>query len=110
VASAAECEQALHALAARMAENPGRGGPNRSLTCTLRDLSVTFAGKLESGQLTDIQQSDGDGKRGQIALTMTSDDLLEMVAGDLNVASAWASGRVKIDASPMDLIRLRSIF
>jgi hypothetical protein len=110
VATVAECEQALHALANRMAENSSGGGPNRSLTCALRDLDVTFAGKLESGQLLDIHQVDGTGERGQIGLTMTSDDLVELVDGRLKVASAWANGRIKIDAGPLDLIRLRSIF
>jgi hypothetical protein len=109
VASVADCEQALHRLAARMAESGANSGPNRSLTCTLRDLEVTFAGQLDSGRLNDIHRAD-DANRGQIGLTMTSDDLLAMVDGGLNVASAWASGRIKIDASPMDLLRLRSIF
>jgi putative sterol carrier protein len=41
---------------------------------------------------------------------MTSDDLLKLVDGELNMASAWASGRVKIDASVFDLLKLRSVF
>ena len=41
---------------------------------------------------------------------MTSDDLVAMVDGRLKVPSAWASGRIKIGARKMDLLRLRSIF
>jgi putative sterol carrier protein len=43
-------------------------------------------------------------------MTMTSDDLLDLVAGRLPMASAWATGRVRIDASVLDLLRLRSVF
>jgi hypothetical protein len=32
-----------------------------------------------------------------------------MVDGGLNMASGWASGRIKIDASMMDLMRLRKL-
>jgi putative sterol carrier protein len=41
---------------------------------------------------------------------MTSDDLVALVHGDLKMATAWATGRVKIDAGVRDLVRLRSIF
>ena len=41
---------------------------------------------------------------------MSSDDLLDLVAGRTKFASAWASGKVKIDARVFDLIKLRSIF
>jgi putative sterol carrier protein len=40
---------------------------------------------------------------------MTSDDLLALVDGRLKMASAWATGRVKIDAGIRDLLKLRSI-
>jgi putative sterol carrier protein len=41
---------------------------------------------------------------------MTSDDLLKLVSGELAMGSAWATGRVKIDANVFDLIKLRSVF
>ena len=41
---------------------------------------------------------------------MSSDDLLALVNGGLKVPAAWATGRLKIDASMMDLLRLKSIF
>ena len=105
-----ECEKALHSLADKMAANDpaGRAGFDRSLTCTLRDLGATFAGRLKDGRLTDIRRADD--ASGQVRLDMTSDDLIAMVDGDLKVPSAWASGRIKIGAKKLDLLRLRSIF
>jgi putative sterol carrier protein len=41
---------------------------------------------------------------------MKGDDLVKLVAGELNMAAAWATGRVKVDASVRDIIKLRSIF
>jgi hypothetical protein len=41
---------------------------------------------------------------------MSSDDLIKLVDQRLNLASAWTSGRVKIDARVFDLIKLRSVF
>jgi putative sterol carrier protein len=113
MASVDECSRAFHELAARLAAtDPAarkRADFDRTLSCTLRDLDVTFAGHLHNGELTDIRQVDEDVKA-QVRMTMTSDDLVALVAGELNMGSAWASGRVRIDAGVRDLLRLRAIF
>ena len=111
MASVDDCEQALGALAERLAANDAaRRGVDfdRSLTCTIRDLNVIFAGRLKNGQLVDIRRAPS--KDAQIKLAMTSDDLLALVDGRLKMASAWATGRVKVDAGIRDLMKLRSIF
>jgi putative sterol carrier protein len=112
MASVEECEQAFHGLAAKLAgadpDARRKASFDRSLTCTLRDLKVIFAGQLRDGELLDIRQVDKSD--GQVKMTMTSDDLLKLVSGELSMGSAWASGRVKIDASVFDLLKLRSIF
>jgi len=112
MASVEECERAFHGLAAKLAgADPTarqKASLDRSLSCTLRDLKVIFAGQLRDGELLDIRQVDK--ADAQVRMTMTSDDLLKLVAGDLPMASAWATGRVKIDASVFDLLKLRSVF
>ncbi|MDP9092539.1 MAG: SCP2 sterol-binding domain-containing protein [Actinomycetota bacterium] len=112
MASVADCEQALHTLAARLAgADPAtkkKAALDRSMTCTLRDLGVTFSGQLHEGELLNLHQVEH--ADGQIKMTMTSDDLIKLVAGELNVGSAFATGRIKIDASVFDLLKLRSIF
>ena len=59
-----------------------------------------------------LRQLDESGPAGdaQIRLTMTSDDLLALVDGSLHLASAWATGRIKVEAGVRDLLKLRSIF
>jgi hypothetical protein len=111
MASVEECSQALDRLAARSAgRDPARrkAGFDRSLSCLVRDLEVVFTGRLEKGLLTEIKQ--GGNATAQIRLTLASDDLVKLVDGNLNVAKAWATGRIRVDASVRDMMRLRSIF
>jgi alkyl sulfatase BDS1-like metallo-beta-lactamase superfamily hydrolase len=112
VATIAECEQALHTLAQRLADADHAAGKNasfdRTLTCRITDLDVIFGGRLREGALSDIRVVDK--RDAQVRMSMASDDLVRLVDGQLNMASAWASGRVKIDAGVFDLIKLRSIF
>jgi predicted lipid carrier protein YhbT len=111
MASVEECRAALGQLAERLAANAARADTtsnfDRTLTCRVPDLGVAFHGRLASGQLSEL--ADGDDPTAKLKLTAASDDLLALVQGKLNVASAWASGRVKIDASFMDIIKLRKM-
>jgi predicted lipid carrier protein YhbT len=110
VATVEECEAAMHKLAERLrspdaAETRGKM-LNRSLSCHVPDLGVTFAGQLRDGEIHDIRQVPKPD--GQIKLAAASDDLLALVDGQLNFAKAWASGRLKVDASVFDLLKLRT--
>jgi SCP-2 sterol transfer family len=111
MASLEECRSALAQLGERMAENGGGTDAElqRTISCTLPDLQTTFRGLLAGGRLNDLS-TDPSTDEAQIRLTMSSDDLISLVDGELSVASAWASGRIKIDASFMDLLKLRSMF
>lgn len=111
MATVQECEQALHGLATKLAENGAEARQsefNRSISCTIRDLQVIFAGRFNNGQLEAISRTTKPDA--QIRLDMTSDDLISLADGKLKIASAWASGRVKVGAGMRDIIRLRSIF
>jgi len=80
---------------------------DRSLACRITDLGVAFHGELSGGRIVGL--TDGDDPRAKIKLTSSSDDLIALVDGQLNVASAWASGRIKIEAGMMDLLKLRKL-
>jgi hypothetical protein len=111
VATVDECEQALHTLAQRLQDSESsrrKAGFDRSVTCTIRDLDVVFGGRLKDGLLVDIARTTS--REAQVRLAMTGDDLLALVDGTLKMSSAWATGRVKIDAGVRDLVRLRSLF
>jgi putative sterol carrier protein len=109
MATVDECRQALERLAAQMSGNGSHKAQllDRTLSCHLTDLGVDFRGRLADGTLTDIEEApDPEAK---IKLVTTSDDLVALMAGELNFASAWASGRLKVDASVFDLLKLRSL-
>jgi predicted lipid carrier protein YhbT len=111
MATVEECRAALDGLAARLAahaeEANSRVDLDRPLACTIRDLGVSFHGRLTGGRLVDI--ADGDDPKARIRLTATSDDLLALVNGDLDITRAWSSGRISINANPFDLLKLRKL-
>ncbi len=106
-----EVREALRKLAQRMDDNAaqvqGKINLERPLACTVRDLGVSFHGQLIEGRLVGL--TDGDDPQAKIRLTATSDDLVSLVDGRLDLAKAWASGRVSISANPFDLLKLRKL-
>lgn len=111
MASVDECRQALHELAARLADNADevrdRVSLDRTLACRITDLDAAFHARLADGRLVDI--ADGDDPRAKIALNIGSDDLLALVRGDLDAGRALASRRLSVSASPFDLLKLRKL-
>lgn len=111
MASVEECEQAMGELAAKLSGSSGadvrKKVEDRSISCEIKDLKVVFAGQLKDGALQDIRRTDST--KAQIRLAMTSDDLLAMTNGDLPLAKAWATGKLKISASVFDLMKLRTL-
>ncbi|QEU95304.1 alkyl sulfatase C-terminal domain-containing protein [Streptomyces kanamyceticus] len=114
MATMAECRTALDRLSDNLASADGdvRGAValNRSLSCRITDLDVTFTGRLENGRIKVLDHHPGPPReKAEIRLAMTGDDLVAMVSGELNFAKAWASGRVKLEAGFRDLLKLRSL-
>lgn len=110
MATVEQCRAALADIAARLGADPEAAAKvdlSRSLACHVRDLEATFHGRLEGGRVVGL--TDGDDPKAQIRLSVGSDDLLALVAGRLNFASAWASGRVSVKASFTDLLKLRKL-
>ncbi|MET7441171.1 alkyl sulfatase C-terminal domain-containing protein [Streptomyces sp. NPDC004082] len=114
MATIEECRAALDKLSDNLAGADGdvRGAAalDRSLSCRVTDLDTTFVGRLRDGRIEVLDTVPGPPReKAQIRLTMTGDDLVALVAGELNFAKAWASGRVKLEAGLRDLLRLRSL-
>jgi putative sterol carrier protein len=111
VATLQECEQALRSLADRLAAvDPAQRDKHvveRTVSCRITDLGVIFVGRLDGDGLQDVRQTDDSGA--QVRLATSSDDLLSLSEGNLGVPAAWATGRLKIEASVLDLLKLRSL-
>jgi hypothetical protein len=109
VASPDECKAAIAQLAARLA-GPGdrrAEGLDRSVSAEVTDLGLVFRGHLHDGVLDDITTDDAP--PAQIRLILSSDDLVLLAVGELSLGSAWLSGRVKLQASLTDMLRLRTM-
>ncbi|NUP42487.1 MAG: sterol-binding protein [Streptomyces sp.] len=114
MATIEECRAALDQLSRNMAgaEGDARSAAalDRSLSCRITDLDTTFVGRLAGGTITDVVAVPGEpDDRAQIRLAMTGDDLVAMVGGELSFAKAWGGGRVRVQASLRDVLRLRSL-
>jgi putative sterol carrier protein len=111
VATMEQCMTALKGILGDLASNPAAEGLDRSLSCRLTDLDEVVIGRLSSGAVRDLHVvPDGPAApRADIRLTMTSDDLVALTDGQLSFGSAWASGRVKLEAGLRDLLRLRKL-
>ncbi|GGZ19340.1 SCP2 sterol-binding domain-containing protein [Streptomyces nitrosporeus] len=114
MATLEECRGALDTLSGNLAAADGdvRGAAalDRSLSCHIRDLDVTFTGRLSDGRILVLDTLQGPPRsRAEIRLAMTGDDLVALVGGELDFPKAWASGRVRLEAGFRDLLRLKSL-
>ncbi|MFJ9681242.1 SCP2 sterol-binding domain-containing protein [Streptomyces sp. NPDC101194] len=114
MATMAECRSALDRLSGNLAVADGdvrsAAALDRSLSCHIKDLDITFTGRLADGRIQVLDTADGPPReKAEIRLAMTGDDLVAMVDGELNFAKAWGTGRVRLEAGFRDLLRLRTL-
>ncbi|WP_327366562.1 sterol-binding protein [Streptomyces sp. NBC_01217] len=114
MATMAECRSALDKLSDNLAGADGdvrsAAALDRSLSCHIKDLDITFTGRLTNGRIQVLDTADGPPReRAEIRLAMTGDDLVAMVNGELHFARAWGAGRVRLEAGFRDLLRLRAL-
>ncbi|MFD7895388.1 sterol-binding protein [Streptomyces sp. NPDC059568] len=114
MATTEECRSALEKLSDNLARANGEvrtaAGLDRSLSCHITDLDLTFTGRLVDGRIEVADTVQGPPpQKAEIGLAMAGDDLVALVDGELNFARAWGSGRVRLDAGFRDLLRLRTL-
>lgn len=114
MATVDECRAALDKLAEQFGEldqeTRTKHVVDRSISCRITDLDVTFYGRVHRDGLDSFtDMPPGGGRPAEVRIRISSDDLLSMVDGDLDMARALLGGRVKIEASLGDLLRLRRL-
>jgi predicted lipid carrier protein YhbT len=111
MATIAQCRKALENLATRLRgvdeKDRQRHAFDRTLSCHVPDLDITFSGELRDGHIVGITTEAAP--KAQVRLTATSDDLVALTEGELSFGQAWLSGRVKVEAGVRDLLKLRSM-
>ncbi|MDF5759231.1 SCP2 sterol-binding domain-containing protein [Spongiactinospora sp. TRM90649] len=114
MATVEECRAALRKLAEQFdevdEETKAKHVVDRSVSCHVPDLGAVFHGRIHHGGIEFRDPAPGERARdADIRLTISSDDLVALVDGELDMARALFGGRVKIEASIGDLFRLRRL-
>ncbi|GLZ06776.1 hypothetical protein Acsp03_42420 [Actinomadura sp. NBRC 104412] len=112
MANEEECRGALDRISQRLAEVDGdrlaEHIVERTISCRITDLRLAYLTRIHAGGLDPFELTDAP-EDAQVRLTVASDDLVALAHDELNPAKAWASGRLKIEASFLDLLRLRKL-
>jgi hypothetical protein len=113
MATAEECRQALDSLLGRLADlDPADREANlvdRVISCTVDDLGVTFVTHLGPDGAGPVTVANGSDGPAQVRFTTKSDDLVALAADPGGIGRAWLTGRLKVEASIFDLLRLRKL-
>ena len=80
----------------------------RTIQATCTDLDTSWHATWRNGTFSDVVDGPAEG-RADILIRLGSDDLVELAAGRLDFGRALADGRVRVDASMTDLLRLRAV-
>jgi len=82
----------------------------RTVSCRVPDLDLVFLARLDGHLLEELRCAAGADTRGaQVRLVAGSDDLVALLDGDLAPPVAWATGKLRVEASVLDLLRLRAL-
>lgn len=79
----------------------------RTIEARCPDLGLVRHAEWRDGALVVLDEPPRG--RCDIRISLASDDLLAMHRGDLTFSRAYAVGRVRLDASVTDLLRLRAV-
>ena len=114
MATAEECRLALERLTGQIADmDPADREAylvERNISCTVSDLGVTFVTKLSPNGASPVREANGSEPPAQVRFTTKSDDLVAIAADPPSIGRAWLTGRLKVEASIWDILRLRKVF
>jgi predicted lipid carrier protein YhbT len=113
MATAEQCRKALESLTERISQMDAQDRAahlaDRTLSCRVTDLGVTFVTRLgRDGAETIAEASNGDAPA-QVRFAAKSDDVLAIAADPGGFARAWLTGRLKVEGNLFDLLRLRKL-
>ncbi len=113
MATADECRKALEGLTARISDmSPDDRAvflADRTLSCEIPDLGVTFLTQLGPDGADRVRlASAGDGAA-QVRFVANSDVVVSIAENPASFARAWLTGRLKVQGSVFDLLRLRRL-
>ena len=113
MATAEECREALVSLTSRLSELNAEERQahlvDRQVSCHIPDLGLVYLTSLGPDGAGPVTEAPADSGPAQVRFTANSDDLVALAADPSSFARAWLTGRIKIQASIPDLLRLRKV-
>jgi predicted lipid carrier protein YhbT len=113
MATAEECQAALESLIGRIAAMDAKDREahllDRTLSCRVTDLGVTFLTRLGPHGADDIRVVPNGSPPAQVRFTADSDTVVAIAADPGTFMRAWMSGRLKVQGNVLDLLHLRKL-
>jgi len=114
VATKRQVEAKLRELMSRLAASEDARGSladslpvARVIAVSVPDLGGEYWTVMSEGRMDGLHR--GSLERADIRVRVESDDLVDLVDGKRSLFSSFIGGRVKVDASVSDLLRLRKL-
>jgi len=108
-----ECRVALESLVGRISELDAEVREakliDRTLSCHVSDLGVTFLTRLGPHGADPIKETQDGFPSAQIRFTAKSDDVVAIAKDPGSFARAWLTGRLRVEGSFFDLLHLRRL-
>jgi predicted lipid carrier protein YhbT len=113
MATAEECRRAVESLTGRLQDlDPADRAAHlvdRVISCKVDDLGITFVTRLGPDGASPVTVANGSDGQAQVRFTTKSDDLIALAEDPGSIGRAWLTGRLKVEASIFDLLRLRKL-
>lgn len=78
----------------------------RILALHVSDLDASYWAEMAGGRVGDLRTGEPE-HQAHVRIRAGSDDLVALVDGELTFASAYLSGRVRVDAGVADMLQIR---
>jgi predicted lipid carrier protein YhbT len=108
-----DCRKALESLTIRLSEMDASTRQaklkDRTLSCHVSDLGVTFLTRLGPHGADPIEETHDGFPAAQIRFTARSEDVLAIASDPGSFARAWLSGKLKVEGNFFDLLSLRKM-
>ena len=113
MATPEECQKALESLTGRIADMDAKDRSahlvDRTLSCRVPDLGLTFMTRLGPDGAEPIRQVANGTPPAQVRFTADSDVVVAIAGDPGSFMRAWLSGKLKVQGSVFDLLHLRRL-
>jgi predicted lipid carrier protein YhbT len=113
MATAEECRTALENLTGRIANMDAKDREahlvDRTLSCRVPDLGLTFVTRLGPDGAEAVKVADDSTPQAQVRFTADSNTVIAIADDPGSFMRAWLSGKLKVQGSVFDLLHLRKL-